>query len=226
MFTSSSISSVCRTLRFTPRTTVITLSRPAVAAIQLHSRRGFQSTSSSSSAVSKPATRKMEAYKKAGNREDAAPKHEIVHFPGLMSEKRGFGDFRTVLHTGLYSQIVAMEVPVNGEIGDEVHLVDQILLFTSGRGLATVAGKEQEVQAGDVVVVPAGTQHQFVTRGDQPLELVTVYSPAEHLPSSVHKTKEEGDKAEEEGVDEAPEWALRGKSENEKRGLVKESGKY
>lgn len=54
--------------------------------------------------MSKPATRKMEAYKKAGNREDAAPKHEIVHFPGLMSEKRGFGDFRTVLHTGLYSK--------------------------------------------------------------------------------------------------------------------------
>ncbi|USP75141.1 uncharacterized protein yc1106_02415 [Curvularia clavata] len=189
----------------------------------------------------------MEAYKKVGNRENAPPKHEMVHFPGLMSEKRSFGDFRTVLHTGLYKicydvatavlqgylanqpplgQIVAMEVPVNGEIGDEVHLVDQVLLFTSGRGLATVAGKDQEVQAGDVVVVPAGTQHQFVTKGDQPLELITVYSPAEHLPSSVHKTKEEGDKAEEDGVDEAPEWALRGKAENEKKGLVKESGKY
>jgi mannose-6-phosphate isomerase-like protein (cupin superfamily) len=112
----------------------------------------------------------MEAYKKAGNRENAPPKHEMVHFPGLMSEKRSFGDFRTVLHTGLYSQIVAMEVPVNGEIGDEVHTVDQVLMFTSGRGLATVAGKEQEVKAGDVVVVPAGTQHQFVTKGDQPLE--------------------------------------------------------
>ncbi|KAJ6203166.1 hypothetical protein J3E72DRAFT_231795 [Bipolaris maydis] len=163
---------------------------------------------------------------KVGNREDAPPKHEMVYFPGLMSEKRSFGDFRTVLHTGLYSQIVAMEVPVNGEIGDEVHLVDQILLFTSGRGLATVAGKEQEVAAGDVVVVPAGTQHQFVTRGEQPLELITVYSPAEHLPSSVHKNKEEGDKAEEDGIDEAPGWALRGKKENEKEGLVKESGKY
>jgi mannose-6-phosphate isomerase-like protein (cupin superfamily) len=66
---------------------------------------------------------------------------------------------------------VAMEVPVNGEIGDEVHLVDQILLFTSGRGLATVNGKDQEVKAGDVVVVPAGTQHQFVTKGDEPLEV-------------------------------------------------------
>jgi hypothetical protein len=46
---------------------------------------------------------KMEAFKKAGNRENAPPKHEMVHFPGLMSEKRSFGDFRTVLHTGLYS---------------------------------------------------------------------------------------------------------------------------
>ncbi|EDU41490.1 mannose-6-phosphate isomerase [Pyrenophora tritici-repentis Pt-1C-BFP] len=187
----------------------------------------------------------MDAYKKVGNREDAPPKHEMVHFAGLLSEKRSFGDFRTVLHTGLYSalpsipfpfpydsnthppgQLVAMEIPPHGEIGDEVHTVDQILLFTSGRGLATVAGKNQQVKAGDVVVVPAGTQHQFVTQGEEPLELITVYSPAEHLPSSVHKTKEEGDKAEEDGVDEAPEWAGRGKSENEKDGLVKESGKY
>lgn len=168
----------------------------------------------------------MDAYKNAGNRKNAPPAHKMVHFAGLLSEKRSFGDFRTVLHTGLYSQLVAMEVPVNGEIGDEVHTVDQILLFTSGRGLATVAGESQAVKAGDVVVVPAGTQHQFVTQGDQPLELITVYSPAEHLPSSVHATKEEGDKAEDEGVDEASGWSLRPKRENEQAGLVKESGEY
>jgi uncharacterized protein YjlB len=98
------------------------------------------------------------------------------------------------------------------------------LLFTSGRGLAT--GKDQEVKAGDVVVVPAGTQHQFVTRGDTPLELITVYAPAEHLPSSVHKTKEEGDKAEDDEVDVAPEWSGKSKAENVKNGLVNESGKY
>lgn len=99
-------------------------------------------------------------------------------------------------------------------------------MFTSGRGLATVAGRDQEVRAGDVVVVPAGTQHQFVTRGDEPLELITVYAPAEHLPTSVHRTKEIGDQEEEEGVDEAPEWSLRSKKENVERGLVNESGKY
>ena len=108
----------------------------------------------------------------------------------------------------------------------QVHTVDQILLFTSGRGLATVAGKNKEVQAGDVVVVPAGTQHQFVTKGNQPLELVTVYAPAEHLPTSVHKTKEEGEKAEDDGIDEAPEWSLKSKGENVESGEVNESGKY
>jgi putative ABC transport system ATP-binding protein len=108
----------------------------------------------------------------------------------------------------------------------QVHLVDQILMFTSGRGLATVAGKEQEVSAGDVVVVPAGTQHQFVNKGDTPLEVVTVYAPGEHLPTSVHKTKEEGDKEEEDGIDEAPEWSQKSKKENVEKGLVNESGKY
>lgn len=64
--------------------------------------------------------KKVDEYKALGNRENRPPKHEMVHFKGLMSEKRAFGDFRTVLHTGLYSQVVAMEVPVGGEIGDEV----------------------------------------------------------------------------------------------------------
>jgi hypothetical protein len=56
--------------------------------------------------------------------------------------------------------------------------------------------------------------------------VITVYAPAEHLPSSVHKTKEEGDKAEEDEIDEAPEWSLKPKVENERNGLVNESGKY
>jgi len=153
------------------------------------------------------------------------PKHEMVYFPGLTSTKRSFDQFRTVMHTGLYSQLVSMEIPVGGDIGDEVHTVDQVLIFTSGEGRATVAGKDQDVKASDVVVVPAGTQHQFInTSKTQPLELVTVYSPAEHDSRTVHKTKEEGDEEEENGKDEAPKWSQRSKGENEKAGLVKEEG--
>ncbi|KAK3677097.1 hypothetical protein LTR78_003302 [Recurvomyces mirabilis] len=153
------------------------------------------------------------------------PKHQMVYFPGLTSEVRAFGQFRKVIHTGMYSQLVSMEIPVGGDIGDEVHTVDQVLIFTSGEGKATIAGKDQNVKATDVVVVPAGTQHQFInTSKTQPLELVTVYSPAEHDPQTVHKTKEEGDEEEESGKDEAPGWSQQPKEQNEKQGLVKESG--
>jgi hypothetical protein len=59
--------------------------------------------------------------------QDAPPPHQLVHFKGLTKEVREFGQFRKVLHTGLYSQLVAMEIPVGGDIGDEVHTVDQVL---------------------------------------------------------------------------------------------------
>lgn len=164
------------------------------------------------------------------------PKHEMAYFPDMTTSLPSeSGEFRRVLWTGLYSQLVLMTVPVGGDIGDEVsssdlaepqidllqkHTVDQILTFTSGTGKATIAGKDQDVKAGDLIIVPAGTQHQFVNTGPNPLILYTVYSPAEHKPTSVHKTKEQGDKEEEEGIDEAPEWSQRSKKENEKLGLV------
>ena len=72
----------------------------------------------------------------------------------------------------------------------------------------------------------AGTQHQFVNTGATPLILYTIYSPAEHDPRTVHKTKEEGDEEEDAGKDEAPEWSQQSKDHNEKAGLVKTSGKY
>ena len=71
------------------------------------------------------------------------------------------------------------------------------------------------------MIVPAGTQHQFWNTGDKPLELITVYSPAEHKADTVHKTKEEGDELEEAGKDEAPEWSQASKKENEAKGIVK-----
>ncbi|KAI0862518.1 RmlC-like cupin domain-containing protein [Xylaria cubensis] len=150
------------------------------------------------------------------------PKHEMQYFPDMLTALPSeSAEFRRVLWTGLYSQVVLMTVPVGGDIGDEIHTVDQILTFTSGTGLAQVGGKEQKVKAGDLVIVPAGTQHQFINTGSTPLLLYTVYSPAEHKTTTVHKTKEQGDKEEEKGRDEPPEWSQKSKAENEKEGWVK-----
>ena len=103
----------------------------------------------------------------------------------------------------------------------QIHTRDQILTFTSGVGLAQVGGKEQKIKAGDMVIVPAGTKHQFLNQGPTPLILYTVYSPAEHKPTSVHKTKEEGEKEEEEGIDVPPEWSQRSRKQNIEEGWVK-----
>lgn len=103
----------------------------------------------------------------------------------------------------------------------QIHTVDQILTFTSGVGLAQVGGRDQPIKAGDMVVVPAGTKHQFLNKGPTPLVLYTVYSPAEHKATTVHKTKEEGDREEEEGIDVPPAWSRRSKKQNEDEGWVK-----
>ena len=113
-------------------------------------------------------------------------------------------DFRRVLWTGEHTQLVIMTIQPGGEIGEEVHEVDQILTFVSGTGKAKVGGQEKSVAQGDLVVVPAGKKHNFLNTGENPLILYTVYGPPEHADGAVHKTKEEADELEEAGKDEPP----------------------
>ncbi len=114
-------------------------------------------------------------------------------------------DFRRVLWTGQHTQLVIMTIPPDGEIGVETHDEnDQILSFVSGLGKAVVDGQTKEVAAGDVVVVPAGVEHNFLNAGPNPLVLYTVYGPPDHADGAVHHTKEEADAAEESGEDEPP----------------------
>jgi mannose-6-phosphate isomerase-like protein (cupin superfamily) len=105
--------------------------------------------------------------------------------------------FRREIATGRHSQIVAMTIPPGGEIGEEVHEEnDQLLVFVDGEGEAVLEGRSSPVGPNDLVLVPAGTRHNFVNTGDGPLRLVTVYAPPEHAPGTVHQTKAEADAAE------------------------------
>jgi mannose-6-phosphate isomerase-like protein (cupin superfamily) len=115
-----------------------------------------------------------------------------------------YADFRRVLWTGKHSQLVIMTIRAGEDIGEEVHHVDQILTFVSGIGEAIVDGERRPVVAGDLVAVPAGTRHNFVNTGPNPLVLYTVYAPAEHADGAVHGTKAEALAAEESGQDEPP----------------------
>ena len=115
-------------------------------------------------------------------------------------------DFRRVLWTGKHTQLVIMTIPPDGEIGEETHDEnDQILSFVSGIGKAVIAGESRQVGPGDIVVVPAGVQHNFLNDGPNPLVLYTVYGPPDHADGVVHRTKEEADAAEASGEDEPPQ---------------------
>ena len=108
-------------------------------------------------------------------------------------------NFRRVLFTTERSQLVLMALKPGEEIGEEVHEgIDQVLAFSDGEGEAVIEGKRNPVRAGTVVVVPAGTRHNFVNTGGAPLKLVTVYTPPEHPDGTLHRTKEEADEYERE----------------------------
>jgi len=108
-------------------------------------------------------------------------------------------DYRRVLYTGKYSQLVLMNLKPGEEIGEEVHEdVDQFFRFEEGEGAVIIDGVKQAVKDGSGVVVPSGARHNVVnTSKDTELKLYTIYSPPEHQDKIVRKTKREADEQEE-----------------------------
>ena len=102
--------------------------------------------------------------------------------------------FREVVSTGPHAQIVVMNIPSGGEIGEEVHEdVDQVLVFVEGEGVAVLAGERSSVSPGRLVHVPAGLRHNFVNDGPAELKLYTVYTAPKHAPGTIHRTKADAD---------------------------------
>jgi mannose-6-phosphate isomerase-like protein (cupin superfamily) len=107
-------------------------------------------------------------------------------------------DFRREVATAEHGQVVLMAIPPGEEIGEEVHEgIDQLLVFVDGNAEAIVADESAMFGAGQAVLVPAGTRHNFRNAGDSALRLWTVYAPPEHPAGTVHRTKADADAAEE-----------------------------
>jgi mannose-6-phosphate isomerase-like protein (cupin superfamily) len=108
-------------------------------------------------------------------------------------------NFRQVLYTGKFAQLVVMCLQPGEDIGKEVHQkVDQFFRIEEGSAKFVFSEKEEHiVKAGDAVVVPAGTFHNVInTSKTETLKLYTVYSPPNHPDGTVHKTKAEAEEAE------------------------------
>jgi mannose-6-phosphate isomerase-like protein (cupin superfamily) len=104
-------------------------------------------------------------------------------------------NFRKVLYTGAYSQLVLMSLKPKVEIGSEVHEEnDQFLRFEGGIGRVMIDDNKYTVKDGDAVVIPAGARHNVInTSATEDLKLYTIYSPPHHKDGIVRKTKEEAE---------------------------------
>jgi len=123
--------------------------------------------------------------------------------------------YRTVAWTGKYLQVTLMSIPVGESIGLESHPgTDQFLRVDAGRGRAVMGPErdrldfEQDISDGWSVQVPAGTWHDVINTGTAPLRLYTVYAPSHHAAGAVQPTREDAEREEAAGTDEAPSWTI------------------
>lgn len=104
-------------------------------------------------------------------------------------------NFRRVLHTSEFQQLVVMSIPVGGEIGLEVHDEnDQFIRIEAGQAEGMIDGRKITLGDDDVIIVPKGAEHNVVnTSSSEDLKLYTIYSPPHHKDGTVHATKDEAD---------------------------------
>ncbi|MEK7572598.1 MAG: cupin domain-containing protein [Patescibacteria group bacterium] len=108
-------------------------------------------------------------------------------------------NFRKVLYTAKYSQLVLMSLLPKEEIGFEIHSDrDQFFRFEEGMGKVFIDESEYDIKDGDVAIVPAGARHNVInTSTTEKLKLYTIYSPAEHIDGVIRETKQEAESQEE-----------------------------
>ncbi len=100
-------------------------------------------------------------------------------------------NFRKVLFTGEFIQLVLMDVKPLEEIGLEKHEGhDQFIRVESGLGKVVLGDEVFNVKSGDAFVIPSGVLHNVTnTSSTESLKLYTIYSPAEHADGLTQKEK-------------------------------------
>jgi mannose-6-phosphate isomerase-like protein (cupin superfamily) len=108
-------------------------------------------------------------------------------------------NYREVLFTDDKSQLVMMSITPGDEIPKEIHKADQIFLIIDGTGKAILDGIDTALSAGHTLIIPMGTTHTIINTGSSDLKLITIYTPPQHAPRTIHKTKADAEKEENAG---------------------------
>lgn len=100
-------------------------------------------------------------------------------------------DYRRVVYTSRYTQLVLMSLKKGEEIENEIHGLDQFIRVEQGSAKVILNNGEKEYDLLEdwAVIIPAGNYHQVINTGAGDLKLYTLYSPPDHLKDTLQATK-------------------------------------
>ena len=99
-------------------------------------------------------------------------------------------DYRHVLYTGKFLQLVLMSLKPGQEIGEETHTArDQFFRIEEGHGLFVIDNKSHKIASGEAFIAPAGSLHNVINTGNKKLKLYTLYGPPNHEDQLIQDTK-------------------------------------
>src|SRR3954451_14687629 len=78
-------------------------------------------------------------------------------------------------HGGAGVCLIFVESPPGHGPSLHRHAYEEGFVVQEGRATFTAGGEERTVQAGEVVIVPAGVPHAFVNSGDGPLRQLDIH---------------------------------------------------
>lgn len=112
------------------------------------------------------------------NRNEEIVWNQVDHVPGERISIRVKGEDTN----GAYAILDLIKDSSNGPLyGPPIHIhqrTDEIFRIIEGKARFHVDGKEFDAEAGDIVVVPKGTNHTFANFSDTPLHLQITFTPA------------------------------------------------
>lgn len=108
-------------------------------------------------------------------------------------------DYRRVIYTEHdVFQTVLMSIPSGQDIPMETHSNGvQFIRIEGGYGIATVGGQSYALADGVAITIPPGVSHRIQAVGTGDLKLYSIYTPPEHDPYTIHKTRAEAQSAHE-----------------------------
>ena len=112
-------------------------------------------------------------------------------------------NFRTALWTGEHLQLTLMSINVGDDIGLECHPdLDQFIRIEEGEGIVLMGDHKNRldfkanVSDDFAFIIPAGTWHNLINTGCNPLKLYSIYAPPQHPWGTIHETKADAKEAE------------------------------